>query len=344
MQAYPESRETFADVLIEPAYSDILHRGKVDTASWIGRLRLDLPIFSANMRHITEAKMCKAMSEWGASGIIHRFMTVEQAVSEYKLARKLCGGKAVIGVSLGVNEVDKERFAALREAGAGFFCIDVAHGHHVLVKNMLQWIRKETDCDKKKAPVLMAGNIATWEAAMDLYGWGADIVKAGIGPGSSCATRKNAGVGVPQLYAIRTIREKTEKSCHIPLVSDGGISDTGDIPKALKYADAVMVARLVAGTAETPGLVYENERGELYKVFGGSASGENKVATGQDNNFVEGNLKLVPFIGHVKYVLKKSKEMVQTSFSYVGARNINEFRKNAQLYRHTSGSRIESKI
>jgi len=161
---------------------------------------------------------------------------------------------------------------------------------------------------------------------------------------SACATRKNAGVGVPQLYAIRTIREKTEKSCHIPLISDGGISDTGDIPKALKYADAVMVARLVAGTAETPGLVYENERGELYKVFGGSASGENKVASGQDNNFVEGSLKLVPFIGHVKYVLKKSKEMIQTSFSYVGAKDLREFRKRAHLYKHTSGGRIESKL
>jgi len=183
MQAYSETRETFSDVLIEPAYSDILHRGKVDTASWLGRLHLDLPIFSANMRHITEAKMCKAMSEWGAAGIIHRFMTVEQAVKEYEAAKKMCGKKAVIGVSLGVNEKDKERFSALREAGASLFCIDVAHGHHILVKKMLQWIRKETDCDKCKAPILIAGNIATWEAAMDLYGWGADIVKIGIGPG-----------------------------------------------------------------------------------------------------------------------------------------------------------------
>ena len=320
-----EIRETFSDVLIEPAYSDVRHRRSVDTSSWIGRIKLDLPIFSANMRHITEAKMCEAMSESGASGILHRFMPIDQAVKEYRLARKLCGKNAMVGVSLGVNEIDKKRFSALHEAGANFFCIDVAHGHHCLVKNMLLWIRHETDCERRKKPILMAGNVATWEAALDLYGWGADIVKAGVGGGSVCATRENAGIGVPQLYAIRKIREMTEKQCHIPIVSDGGIKSTGDICKALKYADAVMVANLIAGTTETPGPVYKNDRKELYKVFGGSASGENKVATGQGNSFVEGMMKLVPFVGHVRYILKEAKEMVQTSFSYVGAGNLTEF-------------------
>lgn len=241
-----------------------------------------------------------------------------------------------IGVSIGVKEHDKKRFEKLFNRGASIFCIDVAHGHHVLVKNMIQWIRKSS-----KGVCLIAGNIATHEAASDLIEWGADIIKVGIGPGEVCRTRKNTGVGVPQLSALERIRESNPKSI---IISDGGIKTTGDIAKALKYANAVMLGNFLAGSTETPGHVYQTPDDQLYKVYGGSASGERKVQNGRDNSFVEGVVKMVPFKGHVKYILKQIRENLQSSLSYSGANNLSEFREKAVLMEISGGAKSESKL
>jgi IMP dehydrogenase len=189
---------------------------------------------------------------------------------------------------------------------------------------------------------IIAGNVATAEGALDIYNWGADVIKVGIGPGSCCQTRENTGVGVPQLSALVNVREALPEEAYI--IADGGIKKTGDIAKALKYADAVMMGGFFAGTTETPGHVYETMGGDFYKTMAGSASAESKVRSGNKNSFVEGGIRQVPFRGHVKYILAKAKENIQSSFSYSGAKNMEKFKKKSKLIKISGGGKKESKI
>ena len=294
------------------------------------------------MKDVTGPKMATLMSIEGGLGILHRFKDVQGAVDDFKETSKYNGPRA--GVSLGVQEEDKYRFEELYDAGARIFCIDVAHGHHLLTMNMLHWINNEIlrwDRGARNKVTLIAGNVATPEAYEDLVEWGADAVKVGIGPSPVCRTRYNTGVGVPQLYALQTIHQasmsmKTPKS----IIADGGLSSPGDIAKALKYADAVMLGSMLAGTTETPGNVYRNEEREFYKVYGGSSSGENKG----ENRFVEGAIKMVKFQGKAKYIFKEIREGLQSTFSYVGAGNPQEFKNNCEFVHISAGARGESRI
>ena len=246
-----------------------------------------------------------------------------------------------IGVSVGVKDVDKERFDKLYEAGARIFCIDVAHGHHIHVKNMLNWINARLEPSLRQIITVIAGNIATPEAYQDLATWGADVVKVGIGPSPVCRTRFNTGVGVPQLYALESIYQESLTYNDAPyIIADGGISCVGDIAKALKYSDAVMLGSMIAGTAETPGDVFRNEHGDLYKVYGGSASGENKG----ENRYVEGVIKTVKFDGKVKYILREIEQGLQSAFSYVGVDNHSDYQFNCELVPISIGSHKESRI
>ena len=350
---------TFNDVMFEPQYSEVLSRSTVDLSSDMGKFKLKLPVISANMGDITGPKMSLAMYQHGAIGILHRFKKegtddsfgVEDYNEAYNLILDDSKGlfspypelakdpRNCIGVSIGVQADDKARFCNLWDEGARIFCIDVANGHHVLVKNMIHWIRRTFSVSDQ--PCIIAGNIATSKAAKDLTEWGADIVKVGLGSGEVCMTRKNTGVGVPQLHALKEIREKNP---YIKMIADGGIKSTGDIAKALKYANAVMLGSFLAGTSETPGHVYETPEGQYYKVYGGSASGERKVQNGQNNKHVEGVVKMVPFRGKVKYILRKIKENLQSSFSFSGANNLIEFQNKSVLKEISSGAKQESKF
>jgi IMP dehydrogenase len=317
-------------VAIIPQYSEIESRENVDISTHLGPLKLYLPIISANMKTVTGPIMAKTIRESGGFGILHRFNSIEEAKQDFLSTRPLLESSHEhpdywSGVSLGVKEEDKQRFQTLYEAGARIFCIDVAHGHHINVRRMIEYIKKFNYPNV----IIIAGNIATSEAARDLYDWGADIIKVGIGPGFACITRRNTGIGVPQLKALESIRSKYS----MPLIADGGAKTVGDIAKALAAgADAVMIGAILAGTIETPGKVYPDDSTDLvnrtfYKVYGGSSSAENKG----ENKFVEGRVQTIPFKGHVKYILKEIKEGLQSSFSYVGAKNISEFRKRAKL-------------
>jgi len=343
---------TFSDVLFEPQYSEVMSRSSVDLSSDMGKFKLSLPVISANMKDVTGPKMCHAMYRAGGVGILHRFRNPQDSndpygvnllrntfdqFSEEEPAMTYDEIAKHVGVSIGVKEDDKHRFYELFEAGARIFCIDVAQGHHILVKNMIKWIRIRNHLNV----TIIAGNVATIQGAKDLREWGADIIKVGIGPGEACQTRKNTGVGVPQLSAIRDIRQAIPD---IVMISDGGIKTTGDIAKAMKYANAVMIGSFIAGASETPGNVYESPDGQFYKVFGGSASGERKVENGGKHAFVEGVVKMVPFRGHVRYLLKKIKENLQSSFSYSGANNLKEFQEKSVLIEISGGARLESKI
>ena len=361
--------ETFNDVMFEPQYSEVESRSTISTTANMGKFLLELPLISANMNDITGPKMAVKMAKYGGLGILHRFGSIDESVKDFKDTidaidalymghelhdeiqyPKWMTPEYSVGVSLGVQPLDKIRFEKLYAAGARLFCIDVAHGHHILVKRMIEYIRgfeekeiesqDDDDYDYYKICII-AGNVATYRGAKDLKEWGADIIKIGIGPGSVCETRKNTGVGVPQLKALREIRRHLPE---LPLIADGGIKHNGDIPKALKYANACMVGSLIAGTSETPGHVYQNDKGEFYKVYGGSASGERKVENGRDNSFVEGVIKLVPFRGKVKFILRKAKDCIRSSMSYSGAGDLTTFKHKSILIDMGSGAKQESKI
>jgi IMP dehydrogenase len=344
---------TFSDVLIEPKYSNIESRSNVDISVEIDQnTLLKLPIISANMKTITGPKMANTMSHYGGLGLLHRFNSIENAANDYydAINSKDNHFEKNIGVSIGVQEEDKKRFDELYKTGARIFCIDVAHGHHILVKNMLQWI-KSNNFTNNDNPTLIAGNIATGDAAYDLIEWGADIIKCGIGGGSCCQTRQRTGVGVPQLYALeqckKIVNQKNKlyqynKSGNRPIkmIADGGITSVGDISKALKYADFVMLGGFISGTSETPGNVYKDPNGQFYKVYTGSASGENKG----NNTFVEGMMKTVPFRGKIKYILREIEDGLRSALSYVGANNLDEFKQKCEFIPITNGGAKESKI
>lgn len=333
---------TYNDVLIKPKYSEVLSRSNVDLTTKIGNATLSLPVITSNMKTITGPKMAKTVAEHGGLGVLHRFNTIQQAVQEYLEARGSNGTQ--VAVSIGVKEEDKQRFEQLYNAGVRIFCIDVAHGHHIHVKNMLKWINNEIflwDRNNRGQITVIAGNIATPDAYIDLTNWGADAVKVGIGPSPVCRTRFNTGAGVPQLYALQSIYEQSCKmQAPTSIIADGGISHVGDIAKALKYADAVMLGSMISGTSETPGQVFRNEDGEFYKVYGGSASGENKG----ENRFVEGVIKTTKFKGKVKYIFKEIREGVQSAFSYVGANNLLEYQHLCEFVHLSVGSQRESKV
>lgn len=336
---------TFNDVLIKPKYSEVLSRSDVNLGCKIGNHRFNLPVISANMKTITGPRMASIMSDYGGLGVLHRFCTIEDNVSMYKEAVSLCqGDNKTIGVSIGVQDEDKERFTKLFEAGARIFVVDVAHGHHVLVKRMLKWIDIQIPnvSNIRSKMTVVAGNIATPEAYFDLADWGADAVKVGIGPSPVCHTRYATGCGYPQLSALKYISKTGTDNAdqkYPSIIADGGLKYVGDIAKALKYSDMVMIGSMLSGTTETPGHVFEGPDG-FYKVYGGSASGENKG----ENKFVEGVTKTVPFRGKSKYILKKIKEGLQSSCSYVGAHNLEQFKHKCEFVLLSGGSIGESKF
>lgn len=350
---------TFSDVLILPKFSTIKSRRDVDLSVDLELIKISLPIISSNMKSITGPEMTFEMYKTGGLGILHRFCTIEQAVKDFKdivnkinlelplLFSNIKSSIYKIGVSLGISENDKKRFKSLYKVGARLFTIDIAHGDSVQMKEMLYWIRSQK-IDQKKL-ILVAGNVATYDGVKHLSEWGANWIKIGIGPGSACMTRRNTGVGVPQLsaledaYIAKTI-QKIEYNRDIKIIADGGMTSPGDIAKALKYADLVMLGGMLAGTTETPGKVFKNKNNQYYKVYMGSASGENKHSSNQETDFIEGVTDEIVFRGHVKYVLKEIKEGVQSACSYVGAKNLTEFKDKCEFIHISDGSRVESKI
>lgn len=329
---------TFDDVLIVPQYSEVTSRRNVSTKTNLNRynqtsidIEFDLPVISANMKTITGPKMANKIAQHGGWAVLHRFNSIDDAVNEFLASPKSTG------VSIGVKEKeDLERADALYQAGARIFCIDVAHGHHISMKNMI-----ETLVRRYKDIFIIAGNIATSSGLVDLASWGADCVKVGIGPGSVCTTRRNAGVGVPQLTALENVWSINE-TLHRPvsIIADGGCKTPGDIAKALKYSDAVMIGGMFKGTKETPGRVFRNIENMYYKGYGGSASGENKGS----NDFIEGVFQEVPFMGGVKFILREIDHGIRSAFSYSASTTLEEFQKNCILMPLSHGSRIESKL
>ena len=271
-----------------------------------------------------------------------------EKIKKFPLACKDSLGRLRVGAAVGIIDRE-ERVAALLAAGADAIVIDTSHGHSSAVLDAIRDTKKNfPDCD------LIAGNVATPEGAQALIDAGVDAIKVGVGPGSICTTRIIAGVGVPQITAIRDACRVALKN-DIPVIADGGIKYSGDIVKALAAgAHTVMIGSLFAGTEESPGetILYQ---GRSYKVYRGMGSLEAMKLGSKDRYYqddVESTIKLVPegIEGRVPFRGSLSASIFQligglkAGMGYVGSKTIRELRTEAKFVRITSAGLRESHV
>ncbi len=327
---------TYDDVLILPQYSDIRSRSEIDISTDLtNRLKLSLPIISSPMDTVTEDYMSVAMHNAGGTGIIHRYNTIEEQANI--VGRAFARGATNIGVAVGVSDDFVERSEACLEQGAKFICVDVAHGHHILMKEALASLRLTLGDDVH----IMAGNVATLNGINDLADWGANSVRCNIGGGSICSTRVQTGHGCPGLHTV-SMCARTDRD--VAVIADGGIRNSGDIVKALAAgADAVMLGSLLSGTKETPGEVFTHADGRKYKTYRGMASKEAQVEWRGKYSSFEGVSSTIPYRGKVKNVLGDLERGVRSGFSYSGARSLKEMRSKAIWVRQSVASLGESR-
>jgi len=268
---------------------------------------------------------------------------IEKAV-KYPAGAKDEKGRLLCGAAIGVTKDVCERAGALLRAGADVLVLDSAHGHS---KNILSCIEKV----KNEFPEaqLIAGNIATAEAAHDLISAGADAIKVGIGPGSICTTRVVAGIGVPQITAIMNAYEEAEKA-GIPVIADGGIKYSGDLPKAIAAgADVIMVGSLLAGCEESPGEseIYQGRRFKVYRGMGSLAAMEKGS---KDRYFQENARKLVPegVEGRVPYKGPLADTVFQlmgglrSGMGYCGCETVKDLKERGQFVKMSGNGLRES--
>src|SRR5208282_457209 len=330
---------TFDDVLLIFKYSDIESRSDIDVSINLGELKLMHPIIPANMKSIIGREMVNGINESGGLAILHRFMPIEEQLKIAEDVLESFGHNTKFAVSIGIKDVDRENLYKFREVGVDTICIDIAHGHSLSCINMVKWIRKEFP-----KLLIIAGNVATGAGAEALWDAGADVVKVGIGGGSLCTTRIETGNGVPQLTALMDVHRTQQTLLRLdytrpgsrgsyPFISDGGLKKTGDIVKALCFADMVMCGNMFAGCEEVPGRTMDID-GICYKEYEGSST--------HKANHVEGVSALVPCKGKYQDILEKILEGLRSGVSYQGGHNLADLKKNPHFVRITNSSLIES--
>ena len=323
---------TYDDVLLIPAYNHHESRRVVDISKTdrLQKLTLELPVMSSNMDTITESTMANFMHSKGGIGVLHRFLTVDENIAEFKA----CTGQAF--VSIGCTEAELERAEALRDAGAEFFCVDVAHAHAKYVGKTLKKLRALL-ADR----CIMAGNVASYAGADYLASCGADIIKAGIGGGSVCSTRVKTGFGVPMLTCIQDCA-RADRS----IVADGGLRAAGDIVKALAFgADFVMIGGMLAGTSPTPGEVVTKEDGSKVKRYRGMASLEaleNFLGQMHEWKTAEGVSTEVAYHESEEGIIADIIGGLRSGLTYAGADNISELQRKLNYIQTTPAGRHES--
>jgi IMP dehydrogenase len=325
---------SFDDVLLVPHYSDIESRKSLSTKNKLDEnITLQLPIISSPMDTVTEVDMTFAMDVHGGLGVIHRYNT---PTAQAKLVKRASlHGLTNIGAAIGVTGDYQERAQELVKAGANVLCVDVAHGHHSMMRDALKHLKEKHGGDVH----IMAGNVATGQGSVDLASWGADSIRVGIGGGSICSTRLVSGHGAPTLQCIV---DCVLAGCPVPIIADGGIKTSGDIVKALAAgADFVMLGSMLAGTDQSPGQVFDNGN-KKYKVYRGMASSEAQVNWRGKTSTPEGISTTIPYKGDVNSILADLKGGIQSGLSYSGARTIQELQSKAYFVQMTSAGRGES--
>ena len=269
--------------------------------------------------------------------------------ARYPLATKDSSGQLRVGAAIGTGGDTMDRAQALVEAGVDLLVVDSAHGHSENVIKTIKAIKSSfTEVD------VMGGNVATPEGAQSLLDAGVDAIKIGMGPGSICTTRIIAGIGVPQITAIITIREALGADC-VPLIADGGIRFSGDIAKAIAAgADAVMLGGIFAGTEESPGdlELYQGRSFKTYRGMGslGAMSERNDLNRYSQDTIdpekivPEGVEGRVPFKGWVVNVINQLMGGLRQSMGYVGCQSIDEMQQKTEFVEITNAGMLESHV
>ncbi len=272
-----------------------------------------------------------------------------EKIEKFPKASKDAMGRLLVGAAVGVDKHSQERVDELIAAGCDVIVVDTAHGHSKRVLDSLARIRK-----KYPDIALVAGNIATSEAAEDLIKAGADCLKVGVGPGSICTTRVIAGIGVPQITAIRKVCSVAKKH-DIPVIADGGIKYSGDITKALAAgADSVMIGNLLAGSDEAPGEVVLYQ-GRTYKVYRGMGSIEamragSRDRYAQDDEMMEAKLVpegiegRVPYRGNIGAIIYQLVGGLRAGMGYTGSATLKQLQENAKFVKITNAGLQESHV
>jgi len=313
---------SYDDVLIIPKYNTIQSRKDVSFKTKVTKnYSIDTPFVIPDMDSVSESTMAITIGKLGGLGQIHRFLTIEEQVSQLK---KVQEAGILVAAAVGVKDV-KERVPKLAQAGIKILILDISHAHSKMAGEALEWI-------KSVYPRIdvMVGNIATKEAAEYFMKKGADAIKIGVGPGSMCTTRIMTGAGVPQITAIMNAFEATQGK--IPICADGGIKYPGDVVKAIGAgADTVMIGSVISGTDECPGEIIVKD-GKKYKEYRGMASYDatlrRKKLGGESSEVisVEGERTLVECKGPVEQIIKKFLGGLASGMTYQGASKIDDFK------------------
>lgn len=353
---------TFDDVLLVPAASNVLPNDVDLSVQLTPTLKLNIPVLSAAMDTVTEARLAIRMAQLGGMGVIHKNMLIEQQVAEVKKVKDAAieygtfpnaatdeNGQLIVAGAAGITSDTIKRIAALVEAGANAIVLDSAHGHS---EGVLRKIREVRDAFPEVN--IIAGNVATTEGTRALYEAGVDVVKVGIGPGSICTTRVVAGVGVPQLTAVLDSAE-VAREMGKTIIADGGLKYSGDIVKALAAGgNAVMLGSMLAGTAEAPGEVFTDEAsGQQFKSYRGMGSIA-AMENGSKDRYFQGEVneanKMVPegiegrtaYKGLLDDVIFQIIGGLRSGMGYTGSHSIAELIESARFVQITNAGLIES--
>ncbi|MGX4592916.1 IMP dehydrogenase [Leuconostoc sp. JNUCC 76] len=307
---------TFEDVkLVDDLQSTVTPESVSVTTTLTPTLKLNIPLLSAAMDTVTEARFATALAKLGGLGVIHKNMTISAQADEVRKVKTAtfdsadfpnaaidAEGHLLVAGAVGVTNDTVDRVQAMVESGADAIVLDSAHGHSEGVLRKVSEVRSTFPNLN-----IIAGNIATREGAAALYDAGADVVKIGIGPGSICTTRVVAGIGVPQVSAIRDAAlEAAARGKKI--IADGGVKTPLDIVKAISAGgNAVMLGSMFSGTEETPGEVFE-DNGQKYKTYRGMGS----IAA------MENGSKDRYFQGEVNEAKKMVPEGIEARVTYKG--------------------------
>jgi GMP reductase len=303
----------YDNILLLPRKCRVKSRSECDTTVTLGARSFKIPVVPANMKTVVNETICEWLARAGYFYVMHRF-----DLDNLAFVKSMNDKGLFSSISLGVKQSDFDtidQFVA-QSLSPEYVTIDIAHGHSDSVQKMIRYLK-----EKLPQTFIIAGNVGTPEAIIDLENWGADATKVGIGPGKVCITKSKTGFGTGgwQLSALKWCARVATK----PIIADGGIREHGDIAKSIRFgATMVMIGSMLAGHEESPGLTVDVD-GVKFKEYYGSASDFNKG----EYKHVEGKRILEPIKGKLKDTLIEMQEDVQSSISYAGGLKLMDIRK-----------------
>lgn len=348
---------TFDDVLLVPQYSEITPDMADVSTKLTNTFKMNVPFLSAAMDTVSEHKLVTALALAGGLGVIHKNMSIADQAKEVEMVKNYefdneknkrvlidKKGRLCVGAAIGVTADMMDRVHALMDAGVDVFVLDSAHGDSKNIINAIKNLRLEYPSME-----LIAGNVATYEGALDLMKAGASAVKVGMGPGSICTTRIIAGIGVPQLQAVMDCA-RASKEMNVPIIADGGIKYSGDVVKALAAgANTVMLGGLFATCEEAPGDIYESN-GKKYRTYRGMGSIEAMAKGSTDRYFQTGHKKFVAEgVQGIVEVKTTVEELVfqlvgglKAGMGYCGSKDIPTLQGKGTFIKITNNALLES--